>query len=192
MTDIEEFFKRIRNNYPFFAPFFDDLFKDLDLGEDGFEEFEREMAKDFTNKRKEHKSSHTKKSEPFIYGYSVNIDENGKAEIREFGNIKPNLKGSPMRISESREPLIDIMEGEKVTRVVIELPGVNKSDIKVDVKDFSIIISTTNAKNYYKEISLINKIIPKSAKAKYNNGLLEVIVNKDDNNESTNNTLRIE
>jgi HSP20 family protein len=193
MTDINEFFKRIKSNYPYFMPIFNDLFKDLDGFEEIFNEFEHEMNNDLVNMINRIESEGQHRSESFIYGYSINIDENGKAEINEFGNIKSSPEGEEnLEVSESREVLVDIIEGKNAVTVVIELPGVEKSDIKVEIKESIIFVTTINSKNYYKEIPLTSKIISNSARAKYNNGILEIIINKDNKNDSKNNTVVIE
>ncbi len=193
MTDIDEFFKRIKSNYPYFMPIFNDLFKDLDGFEEIFREFEHEMNDDLVNMINKIESEDRHKSEPFIYGYSINIDENGKAEINEFGNIKSSSEGEEnLEVSKSREPLVDIIEGKNAVTVVIELPGVEKSDIKVEIKESIIFVTTINSKNYYKEIPLTGKIIANSARARYNNGILEIIINKDNKSDSENNIVVIE
>ena len=192
MTDINEFFKRIKSNYPYFMPIFNDLFKDLDGFEEIFNEFEHEMNNDLVNMINRIESEGQHRSESFIYGYSINIDENGKAEINEFGNIKSSPEGEEnLEVSESREVLVDIIEGKNAVTVVIELPGVEKSDIKVEIKESIIFVTTINSKNYYKEIPLTSKIISNSARAKYNNGILEIIINKD-KSDSENNIVVIE
>ena len=127
-------------------------------------------------------SENQDRSEPFIYGYSINIDENGKAEINEFGNIKADSDEN-LEVTESREPLIDLIDGKNSIAVVIEIPGVEKSDIKIEIKESKLVVSTTSSKNYYKEIPLESKIISNSARAKYNNGILEIIINKDNNDD---------
>ncbi len=193
MTDIDEFFKRIKSNYPYFMPIFNDLFKDLDGFEEIFREFEHEMNDDLVNMINKIESEDRHRSEAFIYGYSINIDENGKAEINEFGNIKSSSEGEEnLEVSESREPLVDIIEGKNAVTVVIELPGVEKSDIKVEIKESIIFVTTINSKNYYKEIPLTGKIIANSARARYNNGILEIIINKDNKSYSENNIVVIE
>ncbi|NSL73616.1 MAG: Hsp20/alpha crystallin family protein [Thaumarchaeota archaeon] len=193
MTDIDEFFKRIKSNYPYFMPIFNDLFKDLDGFEEIFREFEHEMNDDLVNMINKIESEDRHRSEAFIYGYSINIDENGKAEINEFGNIKSSSEGEEnLEVSESREPLVDIIEGKNAVTVVIELPGVEKSDIKVEIKESIIFVTTINSKNYYKEIPLTGKIIANSARARYNNGILEIIINKDNKSDSENNIVVIE
>lgn len=193
MTDIDEIFKRIKSNYPYFMPIFNDLFKDLDGFEEIFREFEHEMNDDLVNMINKIESEDRHRSEPFIYGYSINIDENGKAEINEFGNIKLSSEGEEnLEVSKSREPLVDIIEGKNAVTVVIELPGVEKSDIKVEIKESIIFVTTINSKNYYKEIPLTGKIIANSARARYNNGILEIIINKDNKSDSENNIVVIE
>ena len=193
MTDINEFFKRIKSNYPYFMPIFNDLFKDLDGFEEIFNEFEHEMNNDLVNMINRIESEGQHRSESFIYGYSINIDENGKAEINEFGNIKSSPEGEEnLEVSESREALVDIIEGKNAVTVVIELPGVEKSDIKVEIKESIIFVTTINSKNYYKEIPLTGKIIANSARARYNNGILEIIINKDNKSDSENNIVVIE
>ena len=193
MTDIDEFFKRIKSNYPYFMPIFNDLFKDLDGFEEIFSEFEHEMNDDLVNMINKIESEDRHRYQPFIYGYSINIDENGKAEINEFGNIKSSSEGEEnLEVSKSREPLVDIIEGKNAVTVVIELPGVEKSDIKVEIKESIIFVTTINSKNYYKEIPLTGKIIANSARARYNNGILEIIINKDNKSDSENNIVVIE
>jgi len=193
MTNIDEFFKRIKSNYPYFMPIFNDLFKDLDGFEEIFNEFEHEMNNDLVNMINRIESEGQHRSESFIYGYSINIDENGKAEINEFGNIKSSPEGEEnLEVSESREALVDIIEGKNAVTVVIELPGVEKSDIKVEIKESIIFVTTINSKNYYKEIPLTGKIIANSARARYNNGILEIIINKDNKSDSENNIVVIE
>jgi HSP20 family protein len=192
MTEIDEFFKRIKSNYPFFMPLFNDLFKDLDGFEEIFRDFEQEMNNDLVNMINKMESENNDKSEPFIYGYSINIDENGKAEINEFGNIKTNSSEENIEISESREPLVDIIEGKNSWTVVIELPGVEKSDIKVEIRESTLLVTTSNSKNYYKEIPLTGNIIANTTRARYNNGILEIIINKDNTNNSKNNLVTIE
>ena len=182
MTDIDEFFNRIKSKYPFFMPLFNDLFRDLDGFDEIFEDFEHEMNTDLAKMINKSESEDLDRSEPFIYGYSINIDENGKAEINEFGNIKADSDEN-LEVKESREPLVDLIDGKNSITVVIEIPGVKKSDIKIEIKESKLLVSSTNSMHYYKEIPLESKIISSSARAKYNNGILEIIINKDNNDD---------
>ena len=55
-------------------PLFNDLFKDLDGFEEIFRDFEQEMNNDLVNMINKMESENNDRSEPFIYGYSINID----------------------------------------------------------------------------------------------------------------------
>jgi HSP20 family protein len=78
-------------------------------------------------------------------------------------------------IRNEREPLVDVtvMDGE--IRVVAELPGVEKSDIKLHGTEDTLTISVDTAeRKYYKEIALLAKVDVKQARSTYKNGVLEV------------------
>jgi len=123
---------------------------------------------------------------PFVYGYSVTVGPDGKPKIREFGNIKPSRKSigfgftrPDLNIKEEREPLIDVISTDGEIKVVAELPGVEKEDIKLSGTEDKLTISveTPNHK-YFKDIEMPSKIDPKKAKTIYRNGVLEVTVPK--------------
>lgn len=114
---------------------------------------------------------------PYVYGFSITIGPDGKPIVREFGNVR-RIQGKP-RISEEREPLVDVIEDEDQVTVVAELPGVDKNDIKVRATEETLIISAKGLdKKYYKEIPLPAKVRPETAKASYKNGVLEVKLEK--------------
>ncbi len=116
---------------------------------------------------------------PFVYGFSMSLDPGGKPVIREFGNVEPSSRG-PM-LKEEREPLVDVMEEGREVVVVIELPGVEKDDIKLESTDRSLKISVESAKRrYFKELELPHLVDPLTAKASYKNGVLEVRFAKSD------------
>jgi HSP20 family protein len=108
----------------------------------------------------------------------MKIGPDGKPEIQEFGNIKKSLKGLP-QVKEEREPLVDVVETNDEIRVVVELPGVEKTDIKLHGNEDSLEISvdTPNYK-YGKEVKLPAIVRVKEAKSTYKNGVLEVIFPK--------------
>lgn len=114
---------------------------------------------------------------PYVYGFSISTDQNGKPIIREFGNIQPSRMGPQLR--EEREPLIDILSGKDEVSVVAELPGVEKNQIKLYATEKTLTISVDTAqRKYFKELELPDNIDPRLAKATYNNGVLEVKLKK--------------
>ncbi len=116
-----------------------------------------------------------------MYGYSVTIGPDGKPKVREFGNVKPETRiGSPhIDVKEKREPLVDVMTTNGEVKVIVELPGVEKKDIKLHGTENSLTISVdTPQRKYYKEVELPAKVDPKEAESSYKNGVLEVALQK--------------
>ncbi len=70
-------------------------------------------------------------------------------------------------------------EEEEVIKVVAEVPGVEKDDINLNASERKLIISVdTPQRKYYKEVDLPAEVDPKSTKASYKNGVLEVVLKK--------------
>ena len=89
--------------------------------------------------------------------------------------------GEPLRfprqaIDEVREPLADVFEDKDQVKLYIELPGVEKEDVQLNVTESRVEVK---AKNFYKDIDLPTRDIEfDKASAKYKNGVLEVIIPK--------------
>jgi HSP20 family protein len=178
--DYPEWNKRRRfplDKDPFFSDI-DRIFREMEKHmEEEFREFTEKVPKDYVKERKLPDGSTVKEFGPFVYGYSMKIGPDGKPQIREFGNIKKSLKGP--QVKEEREPLVDIIETNSEVRVVAELPGVEKSDIKLHGTEDSLTISVdTPHSKYYKEVALPTKVKVKEAKSSYKNGVLEVVIPK--------------
>jgi len=178
--DFPEWFKRRR--YPFFKGWFfediDKMFHDMEkMMEEEFKTFTSRVPKDYVRERKLPNGSTVREWGPFVYGYSVKIGPDGKPEIREFGNVKPSRAGP--QVKEEREPLVDIVETNGEIHVVAELPGVEKSDIKLHGTEDTLVISVDiPQRKYYKEVALPAKVKVKEAKTQYKNGVLEVTLPK--------------
>ena len=140
--------------------------------------FTENVPKEYVKERKLPDGSTVKEFGPFVYGYSMKIDPDGKPEIQEFGNIKKDLKGAP-QVKEEREPLVDIVDTEGEIHVVVELPGVEKSDIKLHGTENSLTISVdTPQSKYYKDVELPVNVKIREANSTYKNGVLEVVLPK--------------
>lgn len=122
--------------------------------------------------------------QPFVYGFSMSVGPDGKPVIREFGNVEPSSKGPLLK--EEREPLVDVMnEGNDVV-VVTELPGVEKDHIKLESTDRALKIAVDSARRrYLKEMELPHLVDPRTAKATYKNGVLEVRFHKTEEKKPT-------
>ena len=178
--DYPEWFKKRRKSF-YKDPFFGDvdrMFREMEkMMEDEFKNFAEKIPKDYVKERKLPDGRTVKELGPFVYGYSMKIGPDGKPEIRQFGNIKKSLKGP--QVKDEREPLVDIVETNSEVRVVAELPGVEKTDIKLHGTEDSLTISVnTPQTKYYKEVALPTKVKVKEAKSFYKNGVLEVVFPK--------------
>jgi len=189
--DFPEWFRR-RMRRPFSRDWLfgdvDDIFREMEeMMQREFKEFTTKLPKDLIRERRLPDGSTVKEWGPFVYGYSMTIGPDGKPQIREFGNVKPSMKPEvpfgPKRpsvdIKEEREPLVDVIGTDSEVKVVAEVPGVEKKDIKLFATEKALTISVdTPDRKYYKEVELPTSIDPKTARSVYKNGVLEVTLTK--------------
>ncbi len=162
----EDWWKRRRRKRPY--PWFD-VFEEFDRIEEMMEKMMREAF--------ETPSRGARTLRPYVYGFSMSMGPDGKPVIREFGNVQASRSGRKIR--EEREPLVDAVEEERDVVVVAELPGVEKDDINLHTTEEHLTISVdTPQRKYHKELALPVRVDPKSARASYKNGVLEVRLRK--------------
>jgi len=170
----------MRRRWPFGD--IDEVFREMEeMMEREFKELLNRAPKNLVRERTLPDGTRVEEFGPFVYGYSVTIGPDGKPQIREFGNIKPKARLERPRIDirEEREPLTDVMETDGEIKVIVELPGVEKEDIKLHSTEDTLTISVdTPQRKYYKEVKLQSRINPKQAKSTYKNGVLEVTLLK--------------
>lgn len=127
-------------------------------------------------------------SRGFVYGFQMTSGPDGKPVIEEFGtdlgveheqaDEKPLQKNPKTQLSEM-EPLTDVIEGEKDVRVLAELPGVEREDIKIEVKPTDVVINVDTAtRKYLKDIKLPCVVRTDDVKTTHKNGILEIIISK--------------
>lgn len=140
-----------------------------------FEEFPEEEYKDLVKEEKT-PSGTVRRYGPFVYGFSYTAEPGKEPTFREFGNIVPSRRG--IEPSTGREPLVDIMDEKDKYKVFVELPGVDKENVKLDVAEDSVQIKTEDDKKYYKMIYFDAPVDADSAKASYKNGVLTLELDK--------------
>jgi HSP20 family protein len=166
----------------------------------GFDEMRREMEREFEDMSKniearapkdlirEYETSgggKVREYGPFVYGYSMTIGPDGKPKVREFGNVKSPFSSrgfftKPL-ISSEREPLADVTTTDKDVKVVLEMPGVSKENVKINAYDSSVEVTTTGTEKKYREvIELPPEADIETARSTYKNGILEITFNKKD------------
>ena len=78
-----------------------------------------------------------------------------------------------------REPLTDVCESENDITITAGMPGIEMDHIELETgDDFLVVRVEKGDQKFYKEIPLHTKIMPDSARARYNNGVLEITVEK--------------
>ncbi len=112
-------------------------------------------------------------SGPFYYGYTMTVGPDGKPVVKQYGNVKPGLP-----TSDTREPLVDTLvdDKEKLVKLIAEMPGVEKKDVKIVVDGKIVNIDAENGdKKYHVKVPIKHKVDENSVKASYKNGILEII-----------------
>jgi len=134
----------------------------------------RRMSNSFFNIDDNFEETEGNSSGPCYYGYTMTVGPDGKPVVKEYGNVKP----SQLPISDTREPIVDTIvdEKEKVVKLIAEMPGVEKSDVKINVQDKIVDLSAEHdEKKYHVKVPLKHKVDENSAKASYKNGILELV-----------------
>lgn len=122
--------------------------------------------------------------EPGMKGYAIRGHFGTEEPLQPLEPIEP-LKPSKRRhmlekpfevpkaaLKEMREPLVDIFEEDKAVKVYVELPGVEKEDIKLNFGEGCVEVK---AKNFYKTIDLPKvHFAMDGVSTEYKNGVLEI------------------
>jgi HSP20 family protein len=127
------------------------------------------------------KASETSEKTPVrrnrVQGFSIKIGPDGKPRIQEFNN-RHSWQNEP-EISDDPEPLVDLIDDGETLVVLAALPGVKKDAIDLCVTENCLTVSVDTADlEWYNELKLPTRVDPKSARASYKNGVLEVKVKK--------------
>jgi len=112
-------------------------------------------------------------SGPLFYGCTMTVGPDGKPVVQEYGNKPDNIP-----ISDTRKPIVDTIvdEKEKVVKLIAEMPGVEKTDVKIVVDSKIVDLSAEHGeKKYHVKVPLEHKVDENSAKASYKNGILQII-----------------
>ncbi len=142
--------------------------------DNGFDRIFRSMSNTFFSVDDILEGSKGNGSGPYYYGYTITVGPDGKPVVNEYGSVKPDQ----LQTSDTREPIIDTIvdEKEKVVKLIAEMPGVEKADVKIVVENNIVDISAEHdKKKYHVKVSLQQKVDENSAKASYKNGILQLI-----------------
>lgn len=117
------------------------------------------------------------RGEPFVYGFSMRVGPDGTPNLQPFGSAAKDVPEVGLEAG-SREPMSDVMEGDKDVSITVELPGVEKGDVNLHVGEDTVTVRVEKGRRYHKRISLPATVVPPTAKATFKNGILDVTVQK--------------
>jgi HSP20 family protein len=156
----------------------DEFFEDL---EEMLRDMERMMERFFEDMEKSRiymRPGEGSVRGPIVYGFRITIGPDGRPIVEEFGNVK--RVGRRTIVEEEMEPLVDVIDEKDRVVVVAEMPGVDKDKIELTIRDRKLVIRAKGRdRSYYKEVNLPAEVKAETAKAKYNNGVLEVTIEKE-------------
>ncbi len=107
----------------------------------------------------------------------------------------PSGEGAIQKFEGHRKPFIDVFETDKEVVATADMPGLEKKDININITEDKLEISTETKReeekkekgyiykerrgeSYYRSVLLPATVDPSNAKATYNNGVLEVKMQK--------------
>jgi HSP20 family protein len=132
----------------FFRGGFDDIHKEMNKMFNVFNDLSSNAPKDLVREYQTPDGAKVREVGPITYGYSMTLGPDGKSHVKEFGNVKAgkNIAGGHLGIQKplitaEREPLSDITSTDKEVKVVLEIPGIRKEDIKINAYDEKVEVS---------------------------------------------------
>jgi len=151
---------------------FQEQFTDID---------ETKVPKDLVREYQTPEGGKVREVGPLVYGYSMTVGPDGRPKVREFGNVRSPMgfANRPL-ISGETEPLADVTTTDKDVKVVVEMPGIEKKDIKINAHDSTVEVFTidTAQRKYRKIIEVPSEADIETARSTYKNGILEITLNK--------------
>ncbi|MBV9175845.1 MAG: Hsp20/alpha crystallin family protein [Nitrososphaeraceae archaeon] len=171
---------------------FDQMRRQMEkMFEEQLEDMQTKAPKELVREYETPEGGKVREIGPIVYGYSATIGPDGKPRVREFGNVRPGMKvgisiGDGLRgageratqITAEREPLSDVITTDKEVKVVVELPGTNKENIKVNAYEGSVEVKADAQDRKYSrvvDIPAVANIDLQSVKSTFKNGLLEIV-----------------
>jgi HSP20 family protein len=118
-----------------------------------------------------------------ICGFTVKVGTEDQFILEHFGNVQETRKGTV--VVEVRRPLVDLLEEANHVVVVAELPGVERHDIRLQVKNDQLLHLSAGANNnnsrkyhYHKDVRLPAAVEAGTLESSYKNGVLEIKLRK--------------
>jgi HSP20 family protein len=185
--DIESYdwFRRFDSRY-----FADDLFTDFEEVEKEFEDIfmdikaPKEIMIDYETQEDVGVGGFSS----FVYGYSmtVELDDKPRVSNRSSKKRKGVSEYNGPQITSEREPLAEINVYDKEVKVVLEMPGVSKENIKIQAYKNSVAVSSDHSQRKYQVIDIPRVADINTIRSTYKNGILEIVFKKKEKSKRNN------
>ena len=120
---------------------------------------------------------HAGKDVKGVFGLTIRTVTGDSPKVEIFGNIRKTPEG-PV-VDEEREPISDLFDEEEEWVIVVEMPGIDEKDIKIDLReDIVVVFASSKHRKYRTELLLPTKVTNADLTTKYNNGVLEIRIKK--------------
>ncbi|MBI4362843.1 MAG: Hsp20/alpha crystallin family protein [Euryarchaeota archaeon] len=112
----------------------------------------------------------------FTFGFTLNQREGESPEVRPFGDRPPAAPGE----TPARRPRIEVLETPDEVRVIAEVPGARRGDLRLQAQDRTLHLRAPRGDEgeYAEEVRLPAPVDPRSARATCRHGVLEVRIRK--------------
>jgi HSP20 family protein len=179
---------------------FDEMRREMERSfEEQFKEIESTAPKDLIKEYQTPDGGKVREVGPLVYGYSMTIGPDGKPKVREFGNMRPSYRLGGMSasakpvISDEREPLADVTTTDTEIKVIIEMPGVGKENIKINAYDHSVEVKSEDPqRKYHRVIDIPPEADTETVRSTYKNGVLEISFKKKEQTKPKGKEVKIE
>ena len=115
-----------------------------------------------------------------VFGFTIKSGIGDKGpRVEPFGNIRKDEEGKLVAVREIREPMADLFDEPGRLLIVVEVPGTEEANVKVELDDDILLITTENGHpNYRKEMLLPASFSADKLSFHCRNGILEIALNK--------------
>lgn len=147
--------------------------------DDEFERMFRNMEKMWENAFRDFDFNQIEPGKSFVHGFNIRIGPDGKPRIEEFGNRPKKIDEGKTVVTDERKPVTDVIEGDNDIFITVEIPGVEKDEINLNIKNLTLDINVDSPnRKYQNSIELPCSVIPDKTKATYKNGVLDIILKR--------------
>jgi HSP20 family protein len=186
--DIESYnwFRRFESRY-FADDFFTDFEEMQEEFEDAFMDIDDQGPRELMGDYQTLKDVGVREFSSFVYRYSMTIGYNEKPRIRKIRNEGVGSGGSKREVHKYNRPHITTSEKEslaevnihdKEVKVVLEMPGASKDNIRIKAYENSVEILSDHPQRRYQVIKIPQVADIKTIRSTYKNGILEIVFNK--------------